>query len=137
MERCFRLGNSGSRFILSACLRASVPEDESHADLLALLDDRYARAVLAETNQRPMSAPALAEACDASRPTIYRRIDRLKQHDLLSERVRPDEDGHHRRVYVSSFRSLSVELVDGTYRVTVARRETPADRFTEMWEAIR
>ena len=111
-------------------------EDESRAELLALLEDDYVRDILAATDQQPMTAPELAEACDASRPTIYRRIDRLKEHDLLSESVRPSEDGHQRRVYVSRFRELSVELVDGTYKFTVERGEDPADRFTAMWEGI-
>lgn len=122
--------------MLPAPVRPAVPEDAPPADLFALLDDEYARAILAATDQRPMSAPALAEACDASRPTIYRRIDRLKEYDLLSETVRPDEDGHHRRVYVSRFRGLSVDLDDGTYRVTLDRREDPADRFTALWEGL-
>ena len=113
-----------------------MPEDESPADLFALLDDEYARAILAETSQQSMSAPALAEACDASRPTIYRRIDRLKDHDLISETINPDQDGHHRRLYAARFQGLSVDLVDGTYRISVERREDPADRFTDMWEAI-
>jgi predicted transcriptional regulator len=113
-----------------------VPEDESQAELLALLEDEYVRDILEATDHRPMTAPELAEACNASRPTIYRRIDRLKEYDLLSETVRPDKDGHQRRVYVSRFRKLSVELVDGTYKFTVERNEDPADRFTAMWEGI-
>lgn len=112
-------------------------EDEPFVDLVALLDDEYARAILAATSQRPMSAPTLAEVCDASRPTIYRRIERLKDHDLVYETTQLDEDGHHRRVYVARFRGLSVELLDGKYRVAVERAEDPADRFTELWEAIR
>lgn len=113
-----------------------VSEDESRAELLALLEDEYVRDILEATDHQPMTAPELAEACNASRPTIYRRIDRLKDYDLLSETVRPDKDGHQRRVYVSRFRKLSVELVDGTYKFTVERNEDPADRFTAMWEGI-
>ena len=114
-----------------------MPADESPTDLLALLDDEYARAILAATSQRPMSAPTLAEALDASRPTIYRRIERLKDHDLVAEATRPDEDGHHRRVYEARFSGLSVALVDGEFRVSVERDTDPADRFTHMWEAVR
>jgi DNA-binding transcriptional ArsR family regulator len=114
-----------------------VPEDDTPADLFALLEDEYARAILVETSQRPMSAPALAEACDASRPTIYRRIDRLKDHDLVAETTEPDRDGHHRRTYVARLRSISVNLEDGTFTVSVDRRADPADRFTDMWEGIR
>lgn len=114
-----------------------MPEDPALTDVLDLLDDEYARAILAATSTRPMSAPELAEACDASRPTVYRRIDRLKQLDLVVERTRPEGDGHHVHEYESRFRGLSVTLRDGEYRVTVDRREDPADRFTGLWEGLR
>ena len=113
-----------------------MPGDESPAEVFALLDDEYARAILAATSQRPMSAPTLAEVCDASRPTVYRRIDRLTDHDLLAERTAPDSDGHHRRVYAARFAGLSVTLVDGEFRLTVDRGDHPADRFTDLWESI-
>jgi hypothetical protein len=83
-----------------------------------------------------MSAPELAEACDASKPTIYRRIERPKRFDLLAESMRTDDAGHHRRVYESRFEQLSLELVEGEYRVRIDRQEDPADRFTQLWEGI-
>ena len=83
-----------------------------------------------------MSAPTLAEACDASRPTVYRRVDRRKDHDLLAEQTDPDADGHHRSVYAARFRGAAVDLVGGEFRVTVDRREDPADRFTDLWEGL-
>lgn len=113
-----------------------MPEEESPADLIALLDDEYARAILAATDQQTMSAPELAEACDASRPTIYRRIERLKRFGLLAESMRTDDAGHHRRVYESQFEQLSLELVEGKYRIRIDRRDDPADRFTKLWEGI-
>ena len=115
---------------------SGVPEDESPADVFALLDDEYARAILAATSRRPMSAPTLAEVCDASRPTVYRRIERLKELDLVSERTEHDDDGHHRRVYAARFDEVTVSLDDGEYEVSVDRGDDPADRFTEMWESI-
>lgn len=113
-----------------------MPEDESPGELFALLEDEYARAILAATSQRPMSAPTLAEECDASRSTVYRRIERLKDLDLVAETTSPDDDGHHRHVYAARFNELPVTLVDGEYRLSVDRRDHPADRFTEMWESI-
>lgn len=111
-----------------------MPEDP--ADLLALLDDEYTLAILAALSEEPMSAPTLVEVCTASRPTVYRRIDRLKAHDLVAERVEPDADGHHRRVYAARFEALHLALEDGEYRVSVERTDDPADRFTDMWESI-
>lgn len=113
-----------------------MPVEESPADLIALLDDEYARAILAATDQQPMSAPELAEACDASRPTVYRRIDRLKEFDLVEESMRADEHGHHHCVYEARFSRLSIELTDGEYRIQIDRRDDPADRFTQLWEGL-
>lgn len=113
-----------------------MPEDESPAALFALLDDEYARAILEATSTTPMSAPELAEALDASRPTVYRRIERLRSHDLLEESTELDADGHHRSTYRARLERVVVELADETFSVRVDRREHPADRFTDMWEGL-
>jgi len=42
-----------------------------------------------------MSAKSLSEACDASLPTIYRRIERLQECGLIEERRAFKEDGSH------------------------------------------
>lgn len=113
-------------------------QDESPADVLALLDDECARRILAATSDHPMSVPSLVEVCEASRPTVYRRIDRLKHHGLVAERLDPDADGNHRRVYTARFEELTVSLDDGEFEVRVDRapERDAADRFTDMWESI-
>jgi len=47
------------------------------ATVAGLLDDEYARAVLAATSTQPKSATEIAEECDASVSTVYRRTERL------------------------------------------------------------
>ena len=113
-------------------------EDPPTVEVLALLDDRYARDILTATSERPMSAKRLSEECGASLPTIYRRAERLVECGLLEERTELAEDGHHYSTYEARLRRLSVELADGELDVTVeAERETDvADRFTDMWEGI-
>ena len=102
-----------------------------------LLDDEYARAILTATSRTPMSAKRLSEQCGASKPTIYRRIERLEEVGLLVERTRPDPDGHHYSVYAANLRRLTVELVDGEFHLRVERRdEDAADRLTSMWEEL-
>ena len=112
-------------------------EDPDPATLFALFDDKYARRILAHLTDRPMSATELSERCDASPPTIYRRIDRLKSCDLLAEETKLDENGNHYAIYESRFDSLSVTMDDGTFAVDLSRRDDPADRLTNMWEEIR
>lgn len=114
-------------------------EECDEAELLRLLDDEYARGILTATSRQPMSATELSEACDASEPTIYRRVQDLKACDLLAERTAYDEDGHHYGVYVATVERATVEFDDGELRVTVDRRrpEAPADRLTELFENLR
>lgn len=105
--------------------------------LFDVLDDEYARAILTETSKEPMSAKTLAEACDASLPTIYRRIDRLSACGLIEERTEFGDEGRHYGVYRATLDQLVVELEDGELSADVtARPSDPADRFTQMWEDI-
>ncbi|HMB51013.1 winged helix-turn-helix domain-containing protein [Natronoarchaeum rubrum] len=111
--------------------------DDEDAELLSLLDDEYARAILIETSKEPMSADALTERCDASPPTVYRRIDRLDEHDLVEAEQELDPDGHHYKTYRARLERVSVELSDGEMDVRVDRSdENAADRFTRLYEEL-
>lgn len=111
-------------------------EDTVPADVFALLDDEYARGILEATNRKPMPARQLAAELDASRSTIYQRIERLQALDLLAESTDMDPDGHHRSVYEARLDRIVVELTEDDFTVTVARCDHPADRFTDMWEGL-
>ena len=115
-----------------------VNEGCSLGELFSLLDDEYARAILIATSKRPMSANTLSEECDASLPTVYRRVERLVDCNLLAEHTEIVEDGHHYSVYEARLQRLTVDLADGDLRVSVEEEqpEDVADRFTEMWEGL-
>lgn len=101
------------------------------SDVLDVLSDEHARTILVETSVRPMSAKELGERCDASLPTVYRRLERLLECDLLDERTRPRPDGNHHSVYAATLERFALELGDGEFALTLERREgTPADRCT-------
>lgn len=111
-------------------------EDDVEA-VAALLADETARTILTETSQQPMSASTLAERCEASGPTIYRRLERLRDQDLVVEQTRPDPSGgHHHTVYAPNFDRVTVDLQDGRFAVRVRRREDMADRFTRLVEEM-
>jgi DNA-binding transcriptional ArsR family regulator len=123
-----------------------VSEEPGLDAVLDVLSDEYAREILAATSVKPMSAQQLAEECEMSEPTVYRRIERLREHDLLGERTEIRDDGNHHSVYTATLSELSVELAEGTFEATVQRRETAsfpgqqaddtADRFASMWENL-
>ena len=113
-------------------------EDADPSELLALLNDEYARAILTETSVEPMSASTLSDRCDASLPTIYRRLERLRECELISEHTELAPDGNHYSVYEARLERLEVTLDDGDLTLEVRRRdEDVADKFTRLWEGMR
>ncbi|SDN11583.1 Helix-turn-helix domain-containing protein [Halogranum gelatinilyticum] len=113
-------------------------EDVDAAEVLRLLDDEYARAILTATSREPMSANDLTTAIDASPPTVYRRVDALMDAGLLDEELKYESSGHHYGVYRANVERVTVEFVDGEFELTVeAVEETAADRFTRLYEGLR
>lgn len=111
---------------------------DHEAAVFELLADEYARAILVATSRKPMSANELAEECDMSLPTVYRRVDDLKQYDFVRERMHVDPDGgSHHGVYEANLEHLDVDVEDGEVAVTATYREDVADRFTRLWEGVR
>ena len=103
----------------------------------SLLGDPTVRTILVQTDQRPMSATTLSDHCEVSQPTVYRRLEELRECDLLEERTRPDpEGGHHRTLYATNVRCMTVELDDGRLKLSIDRREDMADRFTRLIEGM-
>ncbi|MFB6298227.1 MAG: ArsR/SmtB family transcription factor [Salinirussus sp.] len=99
-----------------ACsIGVSEPEDgdeEGHqsADPLTLLDDEYARAILRAVRSEPKPAREILSEVDASRSTVYRRLDQLEAAGLLRTDLAYDPDGHHRTVFEASLGTVSVEI---------------------------
>jgi predicted transcriptional regulator len=113
-------------------------EDGDVREIAALLEDEYAHAILIHTSDRAMSADELSNACDASVSTIYRRIERLREHDLLAEQLQLDREGHHYRTYTARLQRIEIELEDGAFEMEVTYRpEDAADRFTNLFEGLR
>jgi predicted transcriptional regulator len=121
-----------------------VSEDWALDEVLDLLSDEYARSILAATSVEPMSANQLSEQCDASLPTVYRRIEWLQEYDLIEAQTRVELSGNHHKVYSATLAEFSMELDDGSYEGTIERtsradfleEEDTADRLTRMWENL-
>ncbi|MFC7135994.1 helix-turn-helix domain-containing protein [Halobaculum litoreum] len=107
--------------------------------MFALLDDEYARSLLAATSHQPMTAAELSDQCEMSVSTVYRRLDALESCDLVASRVRPDADGDHTTEYESHLDRLSVRLDDGSFEVRIETRSATqsfVDAFTDLWEGL-
>ncbi|MCW8173218.1 helix-turn-helix domain-containing protein [Natrialba swarupiae] len=109
--------------------------DSETEELLALLDDEYARTIILETYDEAQSAESLSAACDADPSTIYRRIDRLQERGLLVDQQRLDPNGHHYKVYVARLEGVAIDVTEDGFDVDVDyAEEEPADTFTRLYE---
>ncbi|WP_253737489.1 ArsR/SmtB family transcription factor [Halohasta salina] len=98
-------------------------DDDASADtetLLALLGDEYACRLLVALEAEPLSAADLVDRCEMSRPTVYRRLDRLTDAGLVEAVCSPSASGHHHQEYRLAVEtvafSLSGDGVDGELR---------------------
>ncbi|WP_254546089.1 winged helix-turn-helix domain-containing protein [Halomarina pelagica] len=111
--------------------------DEQHVEeVLDTIGDRKARLVLAEISRQPRSAKELSELCGLSQPTIYRRLDMLKEHDLVVGRTTVVDDGNHYKRYECNFNSTVISLEDSEYDVRIYHEENLPDRFTRLWDDL-
>lgn len=102
--------------------------------VVELLTDETVRTILEETSVEPLSAVELAERCETSRQTVYRRLEHLADADLVDDRTRVRQDGHHDTVYTAALEHISITLREGELRVDVERaRSNPADQLTDLW----
>lgn len=109
-------------------------EDE---EVLELLDDEYARSILIEASTEAMSVDRLTERCDASPPTIYRRIERLEEREFIESYQELDPEGHHYKTYRTRLERVGIEIAEGEIDLEVSvREEDPADRFTRLFEDL-
>ncbi|QLH77250.1 winged helix-turn-helix transcriptional regulator [Halosimplex rubrum] len=95
------------------------PGDPLADELLELLDAEYTRPILEAIRADPKPARAIADACGASRPTVYRRLNALQEAGLVDTDLAYDADGHHRTVFEAAFESLTVAVTEDGLSVTV------------------
>lgn len=106
------------------------------ATLGSLLADDCARTIIEATAREPQSAEALAERCDASKTTVYRRLEELEEHGLVEARQRPEASGHHYKVYAACLDRAVVTLTEDGVELSVTRRDRMADRFRRFVEGL-
>lgn len=95
----------------------------ANEELLELLGDEYARAILEELSARPTGAGDLVDRVEMSRATVYRRLDRLEEHGLVVADVAIDPDGNHHKVFEPTLECVTVDLDDGNPVVDVELRD--------------
>ena len=110
---------------------SDVRDPEALADLLG---DECARTILIEAKKEPRSAAELSDCAGVSEPTVYRRLEQLREYDLVTEDIQPVTDGKNYKLYRTKLDGIELDLSEDGFDITVSRRERMADRFTQFIE---
>lgn len=111
-------------------------DDRLIEDVLDTIGDDHAREVLAAISEESRSAKEVADHCDLSLPTVYRRIEMLKEHELVVSETAVAEDGNHYEIFESNFDGTVIRLRDDEYDVRIYRKENIPDRFSSLWDEL-
>lgn len=108
--------------------------------MLSTLGDEPTRAII-EALSEPMTANELADACDIPLSTMYRKLDRLSEADLVSESTEIRRSGQHTTRYARDFTEITVWVSDDDELRTAVDRPTKAEtadqRLEELWTKLR
>lgn len=110
--------------------------EKSPEDFLDHLGDDLSRRILLLASNEAMSAEALADQLNVSRPTVYRRLNTLSDYELLRESLVTDSDGHHYRVFETVPIEIVLEVADGEFRITVRRTDDSTDRLDSFMDGL-
>lgn len=101
-----------------------------------LFGDDLTRQILVLASERPLSADEVSSTLDASRPTIYRRLNALLEYDLLKEQQQIDADGNHYKTFETTLHRVAFEIDDGGYNIDVQMRRNIVDQFDGLWSDL-
>ena len=112
---------------------SSLSEDQL-AMIADLLADEYTRPLLEEISREPMTIPELTTHLDASRTTVYRRIQTLSELDLVESQIRPEPGGTDATAYAATLSEITITLESGSVEAEVTHTDTDAvDRLNQLW----
>ena len=97
---------------------ANTTESVDAECFLDVVNDKYAQNILTALADRPTAAATLAEELDASRPTVYRRLNSLESAGLIESTVALDPDGHHRKRFHVVIDSINLTFDSNGIEIT-------------------
>lgn len=109
-------------------------QQESDIDALAgVLSDPIARHILLTARSEYISVDDLSDSCDASLPTIYRRLKTLRRYNLVTEHAVLGDNGCHFMKYKTNVRRITGEITDRglELHVILNNGETPITSVIE------
>ena len=112
-------------------------DDRASTAKIDVIGDSTTREILATLNVESFSVKELAEELDLSQPTVYRRLEQLEEHDLVTKRSIISSDGNHYNLYDCNFKSVVITLQNDEYDIWLCRKDSVVEKFAELWDLIR
>lgn len=106
------------------------------SDIFDVLASEDVRRILVASSVQPMSAKELAEICDRSLATVYRRINVMKEYNLVTEELTRDPDGTQYNEYRSDLNAITISVEDGQLEVDIDIERDTVDQFAELIEDL-
>lgn len=94
-----------------------VEESEKKESILEILSDKYCRAILESTMDKPKSAIEITADANIPMSTVYRRIQTLVDNNLLKTSGIITEDGKRLFLYKSKVKGIQSRYNDGKTEV--------------------
>jgi DNA-binding transcriptional ArsR family regulator len=113
-----------------------VSGDPEIGEIAAVIDDECTRCILMQAYEQYLSVGELAKRCNVSESTVYRRLDSLRELELIDERTQPESEGHHFTQIQNSINRLTVEISEKEFEIEIQRRRPMAKRLTEIVERL-
>jgi DNA-binding transcriptional ArsR family regulator len=99
------------------------PKRVDTEELLSLLGDEYTMRILSALGEKSLPAREIADRAGVSRPTVYRRLDRLEGAGVVETASTVSPGGQHRREFRVVLDEVTVALAENS---NDASRETEA-----------
>ena len=106
--------------------------------VLDALDDPECRRIVRQLDE-PMTASEISSQCDIPTSTTYRKLERLTDASILTEKTAIRNDGHHTSEYTVAFEEVSVFLDDKhRFEVSITRpTQSAEEQLAGLWAEVR
>lgn len=104
------------------------------------LEDRTCREIITELDE-PKTVAEIADDCEIPLSTTYRKIERLDEASLVTQRTEIRHEGHHRARYRVNFATIVVVLSQNhplELDLEIERpRSDPEEGLITLWSELR
>jgi len=107
-----------------------IEEEEKKQGILEIISDKYCRAILTSTMEKPKSATELTIETGIPISTVYRRLQTLHDNKLLRISGSISEDGKKYFLYKSKVKAISTNLIGSFVEIEIL----PNIKTAESWE---